>query len=218
MDIQYIIDLANYSDGVLYALALLQLLALAVILDRAWYLRRTILGGARLVADVASHPRLAMNDVAALRRRAARLPEATVLDVVMEAQTPLGRDELDDRMEEAILLAAPRLDRRLWVLDTIITLAPLLGLFGTILGMFRAFSVLATPGQAPTAVTGGVANALVTTAAGIFVAMVGLLAYNGLSNATRLVMHQMETLRTLLLNRVAFGRSRAGHAAPFAAE
>lgn len=218
MDIQYIIDLANYSDGVLYALALLQMLALAVIIDRAWYLRRTIVGGARLVRDVASHPRLGMNDLAALRRRAGRLPEATVLDMAMDADLPLGRDNLDERMEEAILLAAPRLDRRLWVLDTIITLAPLLGLFGTILGMFRAFSVLATPGQAPTAVTGGVANALVTTAAGIFVAMVGLLAYNGLSNATRLVMHQMETLRTLLLNRVAFGRSLAEHVTTVAAE
>ena len=218
MDLQYIIDLANYSDGVLYALAFLQLLALAVMIDRAWYLRRTIMGGAKLVRDVASHPRLAINDLAALRRRAARLPEAAVLDVVMDAELPLGRDELDDRMEEAILLVAPRLDRRLWVLDTIITLGPLLGLFGTILGMFRAFSVLATPGQAPTAVTGGVANALVTTAAGIFVAMVGLMAYNGLTNATRLVMHQMETLRTLLLNRVSFGRSIADYASQLAAE
>ena len=129
-----------------------------------------------------------------------------MFDVILDGDAPPGRSEMEDRLDEAIMLAAPRLDRRLWILDTIITLAPLLGLFGTILGMFRAFSVLATPGNAPTAVTGGVASALITTAAGIFVAMVGLLTYNGLSNATRLVLHQMETLRTLLLNRVVPGR------------
>ena len=218
MTLQSIIDIANYSDGVLYALALLLLLALAVILDRSWYLRRTILGGARLVAEVADHDRLHGGDLVALRKRAGRLPEAVVFDVILHGETPSGRSELEGRMDEAIMLAAPRLDRRLWILDTIITLAPLLGLFGTILGMFRAFSVLATPGNAPTAVTGGVASALITTAAGIFVAMVGLLAYNGLTNASRLVLHQMETLRTLLLNRVVPGRGFAERAAAVAAE
>ncbi|HEX2942007.1 MAG TPA: MotA/TolQ/ExbB proton channel family protein [Rhodopila sp.] len=218
MDIQYIIDLANYSDGVLYALAFLQLMALAVIIDRAWYLRRTIMGGARLVSNVASHQLLTGNDIGTLRQRAGNLPEVSLFDVILDVGSSLSKDDLDDRMEEAILLTTPRLDKRLWVLDTIIKLAPLLGLFGTILGKFRAFSVLATPGQAPTAVTGGVANALVTTAAGIFVAMVGLLAYNGLSNATRLVVHQMETLRTLLLNRLVNGHTAPNHAATLAAE
>ncbi len=218
MSFQGIIDIANYSDGVLYALALLQLMAMAVIIDRAWYLRRTIAGGARLVAAVARHDRLRDNELVALRDGSARLPEAMVFDAVLQSKGTFSRTELENRMEEAIMLTAPRLDRRLWILDTIITLAPLLGLFGTILGMFRAFAVLATPGGAPTAVTGGVANALITTAAGIFVAMVGLLAYNGLSNSVRLVLHQMETLRTLLLNRVAIGRPVADRAPAFAAE
>ncbi len=218
MNMQGIIDIANYSDGVLYALALLQLLAMAVIIDRAWYLRRTIIGGARLVSAVARHERLHDAELRSLRDGAARLPEAMVFDAVLLSKGTFSHTQLEDRMEEAIMLTAPRLDRRLWILDTIITLAPLLGLFGTILGMFRAFAVLATPGSAPTAVTGGVANALITTAAGIFVAMVGLLAYNGLSNSVRLVLHQMETLRTLLLNRVVMGRPVGNGATAMAAE
>ena len=218
MNVQSIIQIANYSDGVLYALALLQLLALAVILDRSWYLRRTILGGARLVADVARHERLHGSELVALRDRAGRLPEAAILDVTLRGEGRMTSADLGNRLEEAVMLAAPRLDRRLWILDTIVTLAPLLGLFGTILGMFRAFSVLGTPGNAPTAVTGGVANALITTAAGIFVAMVGLLAYNGLSNAVRQVVHQMDTLRTLLINRIVLVRSAADRAPAIAAE
>ena len=217
MTLQELIDLANYSDSVLYVLALLQLMALAVIIDRAWYLRRTIVGGARLVGTVAGHRQLRDAELRGLRGAAARLPESVVFDAILDHDHALSRELLEGRIDEAIMIAAPRLDTRLWVLDTIVTLAPLLGLFGTILGMFRAFSVLAAPGSAPTAVTGGVATALVTTAAGIFVSMVGLLAFNGLSNAVRLVLHQMETLRTLLLNRVVLGRGLADER-PLAAE
>lgn len=202
MSLDAIIRVANYSDGVLYVLALLLLLALAVILDRAWYLRRTILGGERLVGEVAGFSALSGAELSGLLARAGNLPEAAILEIALQQGARRGIAELGPLLDEAILLAAPRLDRRLWILDTIVTLAPLLGLFGTILGMFRAFSVLGGSGNVATVVTGGVANALITTAAGIFVAMIGLLAYNGLSNAVRLVVHQMETLRTLLLNRI----------------
>lgn len=99
------------------------------------------------------------------------------------------------------MLVAPRLDQRLWVLDTIVTLAPLLGLFGTIIGMFHAFSVLARPGHASAEVTGGVADALVATAFGILIAMLGLAAFNMLSNQVRLILHQLDTIKTMVLNR-----------------
>jgi biopolymer transport protein ExbB len=99
------------------------------------------------------------------------------------------------------MLIAPRLDKRLWVLDTIVTLAPLLGLFGTIIGMFHAFSVLAQPGHAPADVTAGVADALVATAFGIFIAMLGLTAFNALSNQVRLVIHQFDSMKVMIMNR-----------------
>jgi biopolymer transport protein ExbB len=98
---------------------------------------------------------------------------------------------------------APRIDRFLWVLDTIVTLAPLLGLFGTIVGMFHAFEVLSNPGNAPTQVTGGVAEALVATASGLLVAMIGLLFFNGLHNRVRIVVHQLETVKVSLVNRMS---------------
>ncbi len=209
-----LISIANYSDGVLYALALLLVIALAVVVDRAWYLRRTILGGARLVGAAAAHKRLHRADLARLASSARNLPEASLIEVGLNAEGPLTRESFDHLLTETILLTAPQLDTRLWVLDTVVTLAPLLGLFGTILGMFRAFSVLAAPGNAPAAVTGGVANALITTAAGIFVAMLGLLAYNGLNNAVRVVLHQMDALSAVLLNRVVFAEQPARETLP----
>ncbi len=69
--------------------------------------------------------------------------------------------------------------RGLTALDTIITLSPLLGLLGTIIGMINSFNIMASAGLGqPHAVTGGVAEALVCTAAGISVAVVTLVPYN----------------------------------------
>ena len=69
--------------------------------------------------------------------------------------------------------------RGLGVLDTIITLAPLLGILGTVLGIIESFDVLAEAGIGdPRAVTGGIAKALITTAAGLSVAIVTLIPYN----------------------------------------
>jgi biopolymer transport protein ExbB len=95
----------------------------------------------------------------------------------------------------------PMLDRSLWVLDTVITLAPLLGLFGTIIGMFGAFSVLGDVQNAASQVTGGIAEALIATAFGLLIAMVGLVFFNGLSTKVRMIVHQLEVIKLMLLNR-----------------
>lgn len=69
--------------------------------------------------------------------------------------------------------------RGLPILDTVITLGPLLGLLGTIIGMIDSFGIMADQGMGqPHAVTGGIAEALICTAAGIFVAVATLLPYN----------------------------------------
>ena len=201
MSVSYIVHLANYSDGVLYALAFVLLLALTVVIELFWSLRRTILRGSRIIKEASRHASLGYAELEALKSRAGRLPEAAVLDAALRNLDAASGEAFASRMDEAIMLIAPALDRRLWLLDTIVTLAPLLGLFGTILGMFHAFSVLAQPGHAPTAVTAGVADALVATACGIFIAMIGLTAFNALSNQVRLVLHHLESLKVLVLNR-----------------
>ena len=82
-------------------------------------------------------------------------------------------------MEAAAIAEMTIIKRGLPVLDTIITLSPLLGLLGTIIGMISSFQVMAVGslGQPP-AITGGVAEALIATAAGIIVAVGSLIPYN----------------------------------------
>ncbi len=85
--------------------------------------------------------------------------------------------------------AAAELRRGLSVLDTIITVAPLLGLLGTVTGMIKAFAILDKPGvEGPAAITGGVAEALIATATGLGIAIVTLVGYNGLTERVRRLM------------------------------
>jgi biopolymer transport protein ExbB len=197
----YIIHLAAYSDGVLYILAALLLVALAVIIDRSWSLRSTIILGKSIIHATASREKLSQSDLAELHTRARNLPEAALLATAQRHLHAVSAEAMANRLDESIMLIAPMVDRRLWILDTVVTLAPLLGLFGTIIGMFHAFSVLAQPGHAPADVTSGVADALVATAFGIFIAMLGLTGYNALTNQVRLIMHQLDSMKTLIINR-----------------
>lgn len=86
---------------------------------------------------------------------------------------------LHDALEAAADIEVDRLRHGLSVLDTIITLAPMLGILGTVTGIIRSFHLLGISGvENPTAVTGGIAEALITTAAGLVVAMSALVPFN----------------------------------------
>lgn len=92
-----------------------------------------------------------------------------------------------------------RFNRGISVLDTVVTLAPLLGLFGTVTGMIRAFGLLgASELGAPTQITGGIAEALIATAFGLLIAMIALLPFNYLNSRLEQARQEIETAATYL--------------------
>ncbi|MBU2750752.1 MotA/TolQ/ExbB proton channel family protein [Acidithiobacillus thiooxidans] len=208
MSFNYIVHLANYSDGVLYLLMLLLLIELTVIFDRGWYLRKAIRRGRETLNIISEHGKLNRQDLQMLVDQSRGLPEESMLSVALRYFGMIhhygsARGEgFSNRLDEAIFLTTPSFDKRLWILDTIVTLAPLMGLFGTILGMFHAFSILAAPGHDATKVTGGVADALIATASGLFIAMLGLISFNAFNNTIEKIIHQMESLKMVLMNRM----------------
>lgn len=201
MNFQKLIELANDSGGSLYLMALLLLVALTVIIERNRYLLNMQQAGVALMALLARDPYLQTSGAAALLKRYAHLPHMRVVGAMDRQLDGQSRDAVAGHLEEAVMHEVPLLDRSLWVLDTVITLAPLLGLFGTIVGMFHAFSILGDVQNNPTQVTGGIAEALVATACGLFIAMLGLVFFNWLNTRVRIIVHQLETLKLMLLNR-----------------
>lgn len=98
-----------------------------------------------------------------------------------------GLSNREKSFSNALLRAAnqelTRFSQGLTILDTIITLAPLLGLLGTVTGMIRSFSLLGGREiEAPTVITGGIAEALIATAFGLSIAIIALIPYNYLNS------------------------------------
>jgi biopolymer transport protein ExbB len=110
------------------------------------------------------------------------------LDIAQGAKSPILRvlsagikepSAAVKAMEVAAITEIAAMKRGIPVLDTIITLSPLLGLLGTIVGMINSFQVMAVGGMGqPHAVTGGVAEALIATATGISIAVITLIPHN----------------------------------------
>lgn len=193
---------AETSGGIIYLMGLLLLVAMTVAIERSWYLWKVIDQGRKVMDQLESTQLIEHRELSHLGESFPDLPHVKVLNTALQHDLNHDFDRISDKLDESIMREAPGIDRFLWVLDTIVTMAPLLGLLGTIIGMFNAFQVLGDPGNAPTKVTGGVAEALLATASGLFIAILGLFFFNALSNRVRVIMHQLETLKMMLVNRM----------------
>lgn len=199
MNISHLFELANDSGGTLYGMLVLLLIALTVIIERTKHLSNMQQGGEKLIALLKKdnvHP-----SALSVPKKLSKLPHSRLFEVLRKEPTSSDRNILGGHLEEAIMHEVPILDRSLWVLDTVITLAPLLGLFGTIIGMFNAFHVLGDAQNGAAQITGGIAEALIATASGLLIAMIGLVFFNALHTRVRIVLHQLETIKIMLVNR-----------------
>lgn len=95
------------------------------------------------------------------------------------------------------------LSRGLWILETVVTAAPLLGLLGTITGMMQAFKVIGGSGLvAPTQVTSGVAQALISTALGLLIALFALFGFNFFARTQSQALDHLERLGSKLTDHI----------------
>lgn len=121
------------------------------------------------------------------------------------------RTELREIVQEAAQLEVPRLDRRLGLLATIAFVAPLLGLLGTVSGLIDAFAVLSSQSGYATStdLAAGIYRSLLTTAAGIVVAIPSAVAYMFLSSRANILMHDMERGGIEIVNLITEKRESA---------
>jgi biopolymer transport protein ExbB len=110
---------------------------------------------------------------------------------------------VESRAGDEAQLIEKALSRGLWVLETIVTAAPLLGLVGTIVGMMESFKLIGGSGLVnPTGVTGGVAQALIATTLGLILALIALFAFNFFSHLQSKTMDEMVRLGTCLVDHI----------------
>lgn len=165
-----------YKGGpVMYFLALCSLGVVAITVERFLYYRNAALNMQKFQA--ALQPlleRQCVEEAVSL----CKSTEAIVGRVTVEGLYAYQRgSSMDTALESAAMLVAARLRENLNYLSAIVTLAPLLGLLGTVVGMINSFSVFNVQAGQPTAITGGVGEALVATATGLCVAVMALVAH-----------------------------------------
>ena len=101
--------------------------------------------------------------------------------------------------------------RGLWVLETIVTAAPLLGLLGTIIGMMNSFKLISGDNLVdPAGVTGGVAQALIATALGLLIALIALFAFNFFSKLQAATIDELEQIGTRLIDHIRLDEQQGG--------
>lgn len=103
------------------------------------------------------------------------------------------KDKLEQLFEAGAMTIASKLRYRVNLLDMIVTLSPLLGLLGTVIGMIQSFSVFNLKSGEPMAITGGIGEALIATATGLCVAIFALVIYTALNHKIDKLVDQMET-------------------------
>lgn len=110
------------------------------------------------------------------------------------------KEDVEKTIENAALFEMGRLERNLVWLATIANVSPLLGFFGTVAGMIKSFDALAEAGLSnPGLVAAGISEALITTAAGLAVAIPAQLAYNFFMSRINKFVRDIETSTNMLL-------------------
>src|SRR6185369_11127625 len=189
---QELISALRLGGAVMYPLLALAVAATVVVLEKAYpFVTRTRVPVAipRLLAT----PDFVWDELDdSVRRLNARNYLRRFLGVILEHRNQPSW-WVESRAAEEAGDIEKSLGRWLWVLETIVTAAPLLGLLGTISGMIRSFKLFGDQGLVdPGGVTGGVAEALIATAIGLFIALLALFAFNYFSHRQAQVMDEIE--------------------------
>jgi biopolymer transport protein ExbB len=201
-ELQSFVATLRVGGAMVYPLLALAVVAVVVILEKGFVLaaRTRVPPPLLRVIDTEGF------DWSDLEQRVARLAPRNYFGrffgvIIQNRKRPLWW--LESRAAEEASLIEKSLGRWLWILETTVTAAPLLGLLGTIKGMVRAFKLFGSEGLVdPRGVTGGVAEALIATAVGLFIALVALFAFNFFSYRVAQVMDQLEQVGTRLVDHI----------------
>jgi len=187
-------DLFLKGGILMYPIAFCSIVALGVFLERLWSLRkRKVIPQEFLMEIVDMVAKGKIREAITYCKRS----DASIAHIAYAGIENYGkkRELIKERMEEVGKREVANLERYINVIGTIAGVAPLLGLLGTVSGMIKSFNVISLQGVAdPGSLAGGISEALITTAAGLVVAIPAFVMYHYLRNKVDSLVVEMEEI------------------------
>jgi len=199
--IEKIIELSILSGGLLPLMAILFFFNITVVIERVYFfyfLYKSTIGNIRKLED-SKFPfdSLDKNDHDAMT------PSELIISLTNEVQSK-DDQSYDLKIESINMNLTSKLQKNIWVLDVSVTLGPLLGLLGTIIGMVHAFDILGTSGSGMSAsqmVSGGIAEALIATGFGLLIAILAVIFLSVFNKLSQTIVERLEMIRLDMLSK-----------------
>src|SRR6185312_8530122 len=193
----------------MWALVVCSIVVVAIVIERVYFFATQRADAKDLLRQIGTH--IAQNDVAGAirfcRESKGMLPRILEFGLL---RADKDRTDISEALSVALMENLSLLDRNLAVIGTIAVIAPFVGLFGTVLGIIRAFQDIALKGNStPAVVAAGVSEALITTAAGLFVAVIAVIFFNYFKARIKRTTEEMTVAANQLAEMLHFHNSGA---------
>jgi len=189
---------------VMWPILLCSIFALAIILEKFWHLNKIRIDTQKFLSDILD--KIKRHEI----KEALQICDKTNSPIshILKAgilKYDRAREKIKEAIEDASLYEVPKLEKNLSALATIAHISPLLGLLGTVTGMVRCFQTIQAKATSfhpvsPGDLAGGIWEALLTTVAGLIVAIPTFVAYNYLVSRVNNFILEMEKASTELVN------------------
>ncbi|MDD5291814.1 MAG: MotA/TolQ/ExbB proton channel family protein [Candidatus Omnitrophica bacterium] len=206
------IEIVNKGGPVMIFIILCSIFGLAIAIEKRWQLHKAKIDTDKFLADILSTIRKLKIKEALEICDSVKSPISRILKAGIIKYND-SREEIKEAMGDAALYEIPKLEKNLTALATIAHISPLLGLLGTVTGLVRCFQTIQLKASSavpvnPGDLAGGIWEALITTVAGLMVAIPMFVIYNYLVSAVNNFILDMERSATELVNFLSEGQMK----------
>ena len=175
-----LIDIIHKGAIATYPLILLSIVSVAVVFERLWFLRGIASVTLRITESISDPIKRGQRDLAvAICKQNSHSPAGRIFLNILDREAGQPLDVTNNFATEAMFEETQKLKKHLWILGTVASSAPFIGLLGTVVGIIKSFESMAIAGTGGFAVVAaGISEALVATALGLAVAIIAVIFYN----------------------------------------
>jgi len=175
-----LIDIIHKGAIATYPLIILSVVSLTVVFERLWSLRNIGAITLRVTESILEPVKKGQRDLAiAICKQNSNCPAGRIFLNILERETGARLEVANSIAAEAMFEETQKLKKHLWILGTVASSAPFIGLLGTVVGIIKSFESMAIAGTGGFAVVAaGISEALVATALGLGVAIIAVIFYN----------------------------------------